>query len=76
MTCQAVSDNAQVAKVYISIFSDSEGKEMAMQQLAKLQPCAPDSSPPVCEMCWQKQRLLGVYRAGCDGCQGKFLEHR
>ena len=29
---------AQVAKVYISVFSDPRGKALAMEQLAKLQP--------------------------------------
>ena len=35
-----VSNDLQVAKVYISIFSDDRGKETAMRQLNKLQGCA------------------------------------
>ena len=35
-----VSNDLQVAKVYISIFSDERGKETAMRQLNKLQGCA------------------------------------
>ncbi len=34
-----VSNDLQVAKVYISIFSDERGKETAMRQLNKLQGC-------------------------------------
>lgn len=35
-----LSSDLQVAKVYISIFSDDRGKETAMRQLSKLQGCA------------------------------------
>jgi len=34
-----LSSDLQVAKVYISIFSDDRGKETAMRQLSKLQGC-------------------------------------
>ena len=34
-----VSSDLQVAKVYISIFSDDRGREIAMRQLTKLQGC-------------------------------------
>ena len=34
-----VSSDLQVAKVYVSIFSDDRGKESAMRQLSKLQGC-------------------------------------
>lgn len=35
-----VSSDLQVAKVFISIFSDDHGREVAMRQLTKLQGCA------------------------------------
>ena len=74
-----LSSDLQVAKVYISIFSDDRGKETAMRQLSKLQGCVAHAllragnslqlwSPDLPATCsWRLQWVLGSVAVGTVG---------